>query len=957
MIHKLLRLPACLLVSVLISVPSAYAEWVWSPEQGKFVSPKDDTRDNSSQQFDYAIELYKQKQYDKAAEELEELIKNTPAARIAPEAQYRLGKIYEEKGDYYKALKAYQKMIEIYPQNDRFEEVIEREFKLGHLFMSGKKGKFYGIEIRPALPIAIQAFEHITKYAPYGPLGDQAQFNLATAQKKAGQFDAAMQSFQDVIDNYPQSQLIEQSRFELAETSYYRSIAQARDERALEKASEQVQGFIERYPGAPGTEKAAKIREEIDEKNAEKNFKIGKYYEKENFIQSALIYYRDVAKRYPHTQWGAKAESRLRALNQPVEFLATERDKLDSEYDDTKKRLAALGDVPDMAEKQALQRKLERLDKRRKSLEKEKGESVGRLELDLKRREAELKQKFKNLDLKIKKHKDNQSEDFKRAIEKWRASLEAEKDALQAEREQLKGWRSELGVKPFYDGLIPAFMGEPKTPLQKIQAIDAKDLYRISEKKKKTLDEKETLYKQHYEVSAQSLLASGTSSQPAGTPSQAAENNELKAEVAQRLGQYQSRFSTDDWLRKIQYDLGLGSPVAINPFTSSALPSKNPQELLELRLHLREQVAATQNVVETLSTAFDEELAVTEQEKLAEKLETADQTDPQELRKEVKKVEKDIRARYEDIEERDKRKKQLLEDLDRLVGSKAEKTVRQKMTEPLLLPVKISRVFLFGRDNTARDLTRKAEESESADAQELKKQIETEGLMIQAQHQEILQLEQNLEVLRAQASLAGGYQFRSSLVAIPYVFIEDAIDNAEKLITPDERQDLLIEKLGQKTGELEALKRELAQVEDAVKQLPATDQPNESVPATTSSAATEADRAQMRTEIEKLAQPVLVSLKTSPAQNPNADPKAVKELREIEKSLVGVIDDQIKWEDAEKKILEKRMSESDLMLQKAASKSERADLINERERMDARLTELNTQRQFLETEKSRFNKL
>jgi len=53
----------------------------------------------------------------------------------------------------------------------------------------------------------------------------------------------------------------------LAETAYYRSIAQGRDERALEKASEQVQGFMEHYPGAPGTEKAAKIREEIDEKN------------------------------------------------------------------------------------------------------------------------------------------------------------------------------------------------------------------------------------------------------------------------------------------------------------------------------------------------------------------------------------------------------------------------------------------------------------------------------------------------------------------------------------------------------------------------------------------------------------------------------------------------------------------------------------------------------------------
>ena len=957
MMHKKYYLSVWLALLTALSPFNLYADWVWSPELGKFVSPKeDDTRDNSSQQLEYALELYKQKQYDKAVTELETLIKDFPASRVAPEAQYRLGTVYEEKGDYFKALKAYQKMIEVYPQNDRFEEVIEREFKLGNLFLSGKKGKLFGVEIRPAFPIAVQAFEHIVKFAPYGSFGDQAQFSLAAAQKKAGQFDAAMQSFQDVLDNYPQSSLVEKARYELAETAYFRSIAQNRDERALEKASEQVQGFMQNYPGAPGTEKAAKIREEIDEKNAEKNYQIGLYYEKQNFVQSAIIYYKDVAKRYPHTQSGAKAENRLLALKQPVEYLASQRDALDAELDDTKKRLAGLSESADPVEREALERKLARLEKRTKSLEKEKGDSVSRLSQDLKRRDEELKIKFKNLDKKIKQHKDNQSEDFKKAIERWRASLEAERDALEAEKQQVAGWRSELGVgKAFYEGWVP-FTGEPKTPLEEVQALDAKDLYKISDKKKKTLDEKETLYKQYHEVTA---LITGVG---VVAPSETKELKDDKSPFRLKLAQYAARFGSDDWLVGLRKKVGFAvSKIAVNPFKDTSYESKSAQELLELRLHLREKVNMTQNVVDTLSTAFNDELALSEQERLAEKLEGTETVDPKELRKEIKKVERGIRSRYEDIEDRDKRKTKLLNELDHLVGTKSDRTASEKAKDALLLPVKVTRVFFLGRDNAAQALTDKAGKSDDAAAQNLKKEIETESLMIQAQALEIEQLERNLEILRAQASLAGGHQFRSAMVKVPYVFIEDAIDNAEKLITPEERQELLIERLDQKTKELEELKRELAQVDAAVAKLPkgevtSSSVDNSEIPASSSNV----DKQSLRNEIEKIA-PVAsdkaaVSADVESDDLQTADPKQLKELKEIEESLVSVIREQIELEDAEKQILEKRINETDLQVQKVTSKAMRGDLLMERDRLEARVVELTQQRDFLEKEVARFMK-
>ena len=319
----------------------------------------------------------------------------------------------------------------------------------------------------------------------------------------------------------------------------------------------------------------------------------------------------------------------------------------------------------------------------------------------------------------------------------------------------------------------------------------------FSEKTKKTLDEKELLYKQHQEVAS---LASGlpvVSSAPKAVD-QSPENKALNDQVQQKLNQYVSRFGSDDWSTSFAGKYRFINSPAVNPFKAGELGSKNTQELLELRMHLHEKVGAAQNVVNTLSTAFNEELELVEQERLAEKLESSDAADPKELRKDTKKIEKDIRARYEDIENRDKRKTKLLDQLDHLIGTKSKKTTSQKLAAPVLFPVKAVRVFLFGRDNSARALTKKAAESDQVEAQNLKKEIETESIMIQGQAREIENLEKQLEILRAQASLAGGYQFRSSMVKVPYIFIEDAIDNAEKLVTPEQRQNLLIDKLDQK---------------------------------------------------------------------------------------------------------------------------------------------------------------
>ncbi|MBI4711533.1 MAG: hypothetical protein HY767_03610 [Candidatus Omnitrophica bacterium] len=84
-------------ISILLLPHSlASADWVWSPEQGKFINTESETQCGADDIFDNALDLYKEKKLDKAAEQFKIVLKQYPKSRVAPESQYRLGTIFEE---------------------------------------------------------------------------------------------------------------------------------------------------------------------------------------------------------------------------------------------------------------------------------------------------------------------------------------------------------------------------------------------------------------------------------------------------------------------------------------------------------------------------------------------------------------------------------------------------------------------------------------------------------------------------------------------------------------------------------------------------------------------------------------------------------------------------------------------------------------------------------------------
>jgi len=305
-------LAGVVLVFLLSDLSLAY--WVWTPKTGKWINPKYAVKDTPKQQMDWAMSFYDGKERKRAIGEFEKLITNYPNSIYAPSAQYYIGRAYEDIEDYYQAFLAYQKTIEKYPYNERVEEIIERQYKIGSVFLDGQKAKIMGMKILPAMDKASEILAKVVENAPYGRYADVAQFKLGEAYKKQEYYEDALMAYKKLIDDYPDSAFAEDAKYQIALCSYYVSRDPYYDQEFTDKAIQEYEDLIKKTADIELNKEARETLARLREKKAQSTFETAKFYEKTGHYKSAIIYYKDIVKNYGDTSIAAQALDKMTEL-------------------------------------------------------------------------------------------------------------------------------------------------------------------------------------------------------------------------------------------------------------------------------------------------------------------------------------------------------------------------------------------------------------------------------------------------------------------------------------------------------------------------------------------------------------------------------------------------------------------------------------------------------------------
>src|SRR5271156_3417731 len=300
----------------------AHATLVWRPGEGwSDESGSDVSASSSRDQLELAHKLEAQGQRDSALKAYKGLLRRWPLSFFAPEAQFRVGKILEDEGDFYTAFQAFQKMVTKYPSSDYFEQALNEQYRIANLFLAGEPQRIWKIPVGPSMQRTIEMYQRIIKNAPYGDYAPQCQFDIGIADEKQRKFTDAVDSYQLALDNYPTSSVAANAQYQIGYAWMKSSTSGDYDLGAARKATDAFQDYLVRYPNSDKAVQAQENIRRLGQKQTQGAFDIAKFYETQHQTRAAFIYYNEVVREDPNSEQAALAKKRIQELRPQVEAL------------------------------------------------------------------------------------------------------------------------------------------------------------------------------------------------------------------------------------------------------------------------------------------------------------------------------------------------------------------------------------------------------------------------------------------------------------------------------------------------------------------------------------------------------------------------------------------------------------------------------------------------------------
>lgn len=303
---------------LMAAAPPCPAPIVYRPGEGFETKGQAAQQATPKAQLDYGIELEKKRQWDDALSSHRQLLRRWPTSIHAAEAQFHIGYCQEQQREYFKAFQSYQKVIDSYQGFEKFDEVLQRQFKIGNLFLAGERVKFLGVKTFPSMDKAVEIFEKVIKNGPYGEVAQQAQMAIGYAREKAKRYDDAVAAYRTLIEKYPASALLEEAYFNVALTFFKAATKAEYDQGYANKAVESFNEYLVKFPSGTKTAVARDYIVRVQTDQARGLYEVAHYYDKQKDFSAALVYYNELIARHPQSSYAKDAHARVELLRRQV---------------------------------------------------------------------------------------------------------------------------------------------------------------------------------------------------------------------------------------------------------------------------------------------------------------------------------------------------------------------------------------------------------------------------------------------------------------------------------------------------------------------------------------------------------------------------------------------------------------------------------------------------------------
>lgn len=222
-----------------------------------------------------------------------------------------------KRGDVMKAYGWLEELLEGWPDSQWVDRAIRKEMMIAEMLLSKKRKQriWGGLLWLSAKEEALQMLDRIIdEWAPDKPLAEQALCLKADYHYQNGEFEEAELAFARLTREFPRGRYQKYSLLRSGQSALARFPGVRFDDADLLEAEVYLSDFHERYPEDAEVYLVPQMLERIRNSRAEKEYKIGRYYERTRKIEAAAFYYEVVGQNWPETTWASEARNRLIAL-------------------------------------------------------------------------------------------------------------------------------------------------------------------------------------------------------------------------------------------------------------------------------------------------------------------------------------------------------------------------------------------------------------------------------------------------------------------------------------------------------------------------------------------------------------------------------------------------------------------------------------------------------------------
>jgi outer membrane protein assembly factor BamD len=314
--QPVIRAILAIAVTLLVLPEPGIGSIIFEPgKKAKYVAPgEEEMSGDAAELYQVGQEAEKGGDLKRAIRAYKSLVKRHPKDALAPTALYRAAQLQEQTRKYTPAADSYLQLVENYPSSAHFDEAIEGQFRVGEIYLNGKKLKVLGIPLASALDRAVGIFANVVRTAPYGKYTARAQFDIGLAREKQGANDAAIQAYQAVVDKFPNEPIAVDAQYQIGYIWFTAAQLGTNDASAAGNAKTAFQDFLFHYPKS---EKAAQARKNLDileHKQTTNSYKVAKFYDKQKYYRAAVIYYNEVIRQQPGSAESTEAKKRIDQL-------------------------------------------------------------------------------------------------------------------------------------------------------------------------------------------------------------------------------------------------------------------------------------------------------------------------------------------------------------------------------------------------------------------------------------------------------------------------------------------------------------------------------------------------------------------------------------------------------------------------------------------------------------------